>query len=84
MRWNVSSFMAAGICGLVLVGGTVAIARQQQNGAPPARQTGDSKLAWYRRLPEQHKRRQLLRQKIRSKQWWRDWIWKNIRPQSKD
>jgi hypothetical protein len=37
MRWNVSNFVVAGICGLILVGGTVAIARQQQTGA---QQTG--------------------------------------------
>src|ERR1022692_4323835 len=42
MRWNVSNFMVVGICGLILVGGTVAIARQQQSGAPHVQQqTGD-------------------------------------------
>lgn len=38
MRWNVSNFMVVGICGLILVGGTVAIARQQQSGAPHVQQ----------------------------------------------
>src|ERR1700734_1431791 len=38
MRWNVSNFVVVGICGLVLIGGTVAIARQQQTGTPPAQQ----------------------------------------------
>jgi len=38
MRWNVSNFVVAGICGLILVGGTVAFARQQQGSAPPVQQ----------------------------------------------
>nr|HEV7953186.1 M28 family peptidase [Candidatus Acidoferrales bacterium] len=38
MRRNISNLVIAGICGLILIGGTVAIARQQQSGAPPAQQ----------------------------------------------
>jgi len=38
MRWSVSNFVVTGICGLILVGGSVAIARQQQSGAPPVQQ----------------------------------------------
>jgi hypothetical protein len=38
MRRNISNIVVAGICGLILIGGTVAIARQQQSGVPPAQQ----------------------------------------------
>ncbi|HEY4839999.1 MAG TPA: M20/M25/M40 family metallo-hydrolase [Candidatus Acidoferrales bacterium] len=38
MRRNISNVVLAGICGLILIGGTVAIARKKQSGAPPAQQ----------------------------------------------
>ena len=42
MRWKVSHFVMAGLCGLVLVGGSLAIARQQQAGAQ--QQTGAQQM----------------------------------------
>ncbi len=39
MRRNISNVVMVGICGLILIGGTVAIARKKQSGAPPAQQT---------------------------------------------
>jgi hypothetical protein len=38
MRRNIANVVMAGICGLILIGGTVAIARKKQSGAPPAQQ----------------------------------------------
>jgi hypothetical protein len=38
MRWNVSKLVVIGVGGLILVGGSLAIARQQQSGAPPVQQ----------------------------------------------
>jgi hypothetical protein len=38
MRRNISNIVMVGICGLVLIGGTMAIARKKRSGAPPAQQ----------------------------------------------
>ena len=46
MRWNVSKLTVVGVSGLILIGGSLAIARQQQSGAPPVQQqTGTAQQA---------------------------------------